>query len=326
MGFTLGEPYASLYEEFLTWRKPRTSAQGYKALAARLRVVTGWLDGEEVPPEDAGIADVLRFKKEAGERLGKTGQAVTSGTIHNYLHCGRILFDYLVQTGRRKTNPFREVGYPRQTEHLSRNVLTAAQMNKLLETLAGFSGIPQRRRRLERYRLHVMAEFLYATGLRMAEAAGLIEENLDLERRMVYVPEGKGGVPRTAFLTGYAADVMREYLRAGRDALEAGQGQGRNGTLFGACHDRLKIFLTRELNKIWTALELPVISSHGFRHSLGTHLLRAGCDMRHIQVILGHERLGTTQVYTRVDKEDLKNSLDKFHPRQWRNLPKERTP
>jgi len=60
-----------------------------------------------------------------------------------------------------------------------------------------------------------------------------------------------------------------------------------------------------------------VITSHGFRHSLGTHLLRSGCDMRHIQVILGHEALSTTQIYTKVDKEDLKKSLDAFHPRRW---------
>jgi site-specific recombinase XerD len=324
MGFVLREPYASLYEEFLSYQKPRTSAQGYKACAARLRVVAGWLDREDIPPEEAAIADVLRFRKESGERPGKTGGPVCGGTIHNYLHSGRIFFDYLISTGRRNTNPFREVGYPRKPEHLSRNVLTVAQMRVLLEALGRFYEPPEPRRRMTRYRLHVLAEFLYATGLRIAEAAGLTEANLDLERRMVYVPAGKGGAPRTAFLSGYAAEVMARYLAQGRPALEAsGQGQGRNGTVFGACHDRLKIFLNRELKKICAALELPVITSHAFRHSLGTHLLKAGCDMRHIQVILGHERLGTTQIYTRVDIEDLKYSLDRFHPRQWRTMPKE---
>ena len=51
------------------------------------------------------------------------------------------------------------------------------------------------------------------------------------------------------------------------------------------------------------------------RHSLGTQLLRAGCDIRHIQVILGHEKLGTTQIYTQVDGDDVKKCLDEFHPR-----------
>jgi site-specific recombinase XerD len=324
MALVLREPYASLYEEFLAYQKPRTSGQGYKAAVARLRVVAGWLDKEDVLPEEAAIQDVLRFKKESGERLGKTGNPVSLGTILNYLHNGRAFFDYLIQTGRRKTNPFREVAYPRSPDHLSRNVLSVAQMHTLLEALAKFYEIKKIRPRLERYRLHVLSEFLYATGLRIAEAAGLTETNLDLDRRMVYVPEGKGGIPRTVFLTGYAAEVMGQFLLYGRPALEAGgQGQGRNGTLFGACHDRLKIFLNRELKKICAALELPGITSHGFRHSLGTHLLKAGCDMRHIQVILGHERLGTTQIYTHVDKEDLKKSLDTFHPRQWPNTPKE---
>jgi integrase/recombinase XerD len=324
MGFLLREPYASLYEEFLAYQKPRTSTQGYKACAAQLRVVTGWLDREDVLPEEATIVDVLRFRKEAGERTGKTGNAICGGTVHNYMHSGRIFFDYLIHTERRDTNPFREVGYPRKTEYLSRNVLTVTHMHTLLEALGRFYEIPEPRRRMERYRLHVLAEFLYATGLRIAEAASLTEANLDLERRMVYVREGKGGVPRTAFLSGYAADVMAQFLARGRSALEAGgQGQGRNGTIFGACHDRLKIFLNRELKKICTELEVPVITSHGFRHSLGTHLLKAGCDMRHIQVILGHERLGTTQIYTRVDKDDLKDSLDRFHPRQWQHMPKD---
>ena len=250
MGFVLREPYASLYEEFLSYQRPRTSVQGYKSCAARLRVVTGWFDREEILPEEAAIADVLRFRKEAGERLGKAGGAVCGGTVHNYLHSGRILFDYLISAGRRNTNPFREVGYPRQTEHLSRNVLTVEQMGILLEVLGRFNEPGEPRRRMERYRLHVLAEFLYATGLRIAEAASLIDANLDLERRMVYVPAGKGGAPRTAFLSGYAAEVMAGYLARGRPALEAGgRGQGRNGTVFGACPDRLKIFLNRELKK-----------------------------------------------------------------------------
>jgi len=190
-------------------------------------------------------------------------------------------------------------------------------MTLLLTTLSRFDAASDIRRRGICYRLHVLAEFLYATGLRIAEAASLDDEDIDLDKRLVYVKEGKGGRPRTAFLTGYAADVMRWYLKTGRKALEKAQAQGCNGKLFGACHQRLSIFLCLHLKAVCTELDIPVISSHGFRHSLGTHLLKSGCDMRHIQVILGHEDLGTTQQYTHVDKEDLRNSLDRFHPRKW---------
>ena len=56
-------------------------------------------------------------------------------------------------------------------------------------------------------------------------------------------------------------------------------------------------------------------SSHGFRHALGYHLLRAGCDVRRIKEILGHERIATTEIYTEVDREDLRSVLDTYHPR-----------
>ena len=232
MGFVLREPYASLYEEFLSYQKPRTSAQGYKACAARLRVVTGWFDREDILPEEAAIPDVLRFKKEAGERTGKTGTAVCGGTVHNYLHSGRILFDYLIATGRRSANPFREAGYPRQTEHLSRNVLTVAQMCTLLETLGKFYELPEPRRRMERYRLHVLAEFLYATGLRIAEAAGLTEANLDLERGWSMCLRGKvarrgppfsQGMPRKSW-----AGIWRRAARRWKRGTRGRGGTGRS--------------------------------------------------------------------------------------------------
>ena len=58
------------------------------------------------------------------------------------------------------------------------------------------------------------------------------------------------------------------------------------------------------------------MTTHHFRHAVGFHLLRAGCDIRYIKEILGHEELGTTQIYTKVDKLDLKKVIDEFHPRK----------
>jgi site-specific recombinase XerD len=172
--------------------------------------------------------------------------------------------------------------------------------------------------RLRRYRLHVIAEFLYATGLRITEAAMLIPPNIDTVSRIVYIPEGKGGKARLAFMTGFAAEVMEPYLNRGRHPILAAGSRKYGHTVFGTHPERLMALVNQELKKTCGALDLPVISSHGFRHSLGTHLLHGGCDMRYIQLILGHESLQSTQVYTRVDKEELKDSLDRFHPRRWR--------
>jgi site-specific recombinase XerD len=76
--------------------------------------------------------------------------------------------------------------------------------------------------------------------------------------------------------------------------------------------------VNKELKKCCRELGLPIISSHGFRHSLETHLHRAGCNIRYIQAILGHESIAATQVYTDVNKLELGKILDVYHKRQGR--------
>jgi len=317
MGYVLSARTAELLDEFLAAERPKVSVQGYTMLAGTARRVMQWFDDEELDVTEVRISDAVRFASSLSERLTPEGSPIGVGTICNYLKVARRFFDYLVQTGRLGSNPFQELRYPRMNDHLSRNVLSEAQMGRLLRELGRFDEIEDHREELRRYRVHVIAEFLYATGLRIAEACSLSAANIDCEHRFVYVPQGKGGAPRTAFLNPYAADVMRLYLERGRALVMGAYARENKGTLFGAVKDRVAAVVNGELLRVCTALELPVITSHGFRHSLGTHLLRSGCDMRHIQAILGHEALQTTQVYTHVDKEDLKRSLDEHHPRHW---------
>lgn len=318
MGYVISAPYDGIYDSFLDYMRPRASAQGFQKLADVTRRVIRWFESEDLVPEAVTIADAVRYCSHLSTLTTREGKAIATGTMINYLKAARCLFAWLVESERNQTNPFAELPYPKSPEHLSRNVLTEAQMACLLAALARFDEGSTPLERLRRYRVHVVAEFLYATGLRIAEAASLVEANVDLASRLVYLPEGKGGKARTAFLTGYAADVMARYLARGRGAVLGHYGRTHGNTIFGADKSRLAAVVNEELRAICGELDIPVITTHGFRHSLGTHLLRAGCDMRHIQAILGHESLGTTQIYTRVDKDDLKRSLDAFHPRQWK--------
>ena len=319
MGHLLSAGYADLYDEFLDAQQTKISPQGFVTLKDISRRVLTWFDTQELDMHAVTIQDALQFALWASERVTKEGNSIATGTMRNYLNVARRFFDHLVRTERIASNPFREVKYPRLPEHFSKNVLSESQMGCLLKKLEQFDELPLWSKRIRRYRVHVIAEFLYATGFRIAEACSLTASNLDLDQRLVYVAEGKGGKARTVFLGSYAAAVMKLYLEKGR-ALVFGnyaRREDHDGNLFGADRTRVGFVVNTELETVCAELGIPVITSHGFRHSLGTHLLRSGCDMRHIQVILGHESLGTTQIYTRVDKEDLKRSLDEFHPRKW---------
>ena len=317
MGQLLSATYADLYDEFLEAEKPRVSAQGYTAIADILHRVLAWLDSEELDVRELSIQDAVRYQSWLSEYHKPDGAPIATGTMHNYLKAARRFFDFLVATERRASNPFRELRYPRLPDHRCGNVLSEAQMGRLLKELVAFDVPAFWHKRERRYRVHVIAEFLYATGLRMAEACSLAPADLDLAHRLVHLRAGKGGKPRTAFLTGYAAEVMAAYLATGRGVVMHRFVRSRTDTLFGADPARVGLVVNEELASVCASLGLPVITSHGFRHSLGTHLLRSGCDMRYIQAILGHETLGSTQVYTHVDKDDLKRSLDAYHPRQW---------
>jgi site-specific recombinase XerD len=312
MGYALSAGYAELYEEFLEWQRPRVTPQGLETIRHTVFQLITWLEAQEIRAEELSLQEALEYKAATASRVTKEGTPVSAGTCCNLLKAARVFYRFLVLSGRCETNPFMSVPFPRIGERISRNVLSEAQMNALLERLRMFTNTAS-------YKAHVIAELLYATGLRIAEAASLKPCDIDIRQRLVYVRDGKGGKSRTAFLTGYAALVVEQYLERGRAlVLRSYAGPRVKGdTLFCVGFPRLMQEMNAALKEACAALELPAITSHAFRHSLGTHLLRSGCDMRHIQAILGHDLLRTTQIYTHVYKDDLKTSLDAHHPRTW---------
>lgn len=313
MGKVLSEPYAGLYDDFLAFEERKVSNRSFEKIQYTSYQVIKWLEEQDIIPEELTIQNAMEYKAAVSGLLTKDGNPITAGTCCNFIKAARSIFRYLVNIGRLKSNPFMAVSYPKIPEKINHNVLTEAQMNALLEHLRKFTNV-------ESYKVHVIAELLYATGLRIAEAASLIPKDIDTRQRHVYVREGKGNKSRTAFLTGYSVDVMERYMERGRQlVLHSYYGpRPKEHTLFCVGYARLSQEINQALCKACLELELPVITSHGFRHSVGTHLLRAGCDLRYIQVILGHDQLRTTQIYTRVDKDDVKASLDAHHPRQWK--------
>lgn len=317
MSNVLTKPYASLYEEYLEYERPGMSRQGYKSLEGRTRRFLCWLEEKQLLPQDVRITQAMEFRNDVAGKRNVNGELISQGTICNYIKTARRFYRYLLEKETIKTNPFVEIEYPRIPSHISRNVLTENQMNRLMERLKQFNRGETKKEKARLYVCHVLSEFMYSTGLRIDEAASLLPADVNFKSRHVCVRYGKGGKSRTAFMSEYAAEVLKLYLKRGKGITDRILYGGKRNTVFSGKTGSLMLMLNKRLRTICHELEIPVITSHGFRHSLGTHLLRSGCDMRHIQVILGHDKLSSTQIYTKVYSDDLKESLDKYHPRQW---------
>lgn len=234
---------------------------------------------------------------------------LSNRSLARHLSTLRSFFRWACREEHIEKNPARGLPSPRVPKTLPR-AMTLPDTERLLG--ADEEGlVPERERAL--------FEFLYATGLRVSEAAGLDLEDVDFASRLVRVT-GKGSRERIVPFGEAAGEALREYLpsraalrrRAGDD--EAGTGEPlfvnvRGGRLTPRSMARL---LKRRLR----AAGLPAeISPHALRHTFATHLLEAGADLRAIQELLGHASLSTTQKYTHLDAARLREVYRNAHPK-----------
>lgn len=190
-------------------------------------------------------------------------------------------------------------------------------MEKLLDLLARFDGEHDLKKAKSAYRVHVVAELMYSTGMRVSEVAGLRLADLDFGKGIVYVNCGKGGENRIAWLNDYAGAVLRLYVTKMRKVMANEWNERNEELLFGVRWGSFARMVNKRLGQAAKKLEMSGFTSHGFRHAVGYHLLRAGCNIRYIQEILGHKLLRNTEIYTKVDSSDLRSVLDNCHPRKW---------
>ena len=248
---------------------------------------------------EAGPLEVRSFVA----ALHRAGQQRTS--IARKLATLRSFYRFCCREGEREANPAAAVATPRLPRRLTPH-LTVDEAFALLDAPAGDAPLDRRNR--------AILELFYGAGIRLAELVGLDLGDLDLAQGLARVL-GKGRKERIVPMGDKAAAALRAYL-AVRSRLEArdrphealflnhrGGRLGARGVAFvlGRCVAR------SGLGKR--------ISPHTLRHSFATHLLQAGADLRAIQELLGHARLGTTQRYTHVDVQHLMAVYDKTHPR-----------
>ena len=270
-----------------------------------LRLFASWAEQNHVDPLRLDVRGAESFVSDitAGKRAGSTPYAAK--TVAQILWAIGSLYRHLVETGKIARNPFAYLDPVKLPKRIPRAIPDADELASKLDALARFWDADSIVQVRTRYRTHVAAEILYATGMRIAELAALKPDDFDFARGVVNIRDGKGGIARTCYLSEYAAQVVAYYLRHIRRAVILRRGP----TLFGTSAGALGPTLNRNL------VALAGLKSHGFRHALGTHLLRAGCDLRMIQLILGHRDLKTTAGYAHLSKEELRDQIDRHHPR-----------
>ncbi|WP_189336673.1 site-specific tyrosine recombinase XerD [Actinoplanes ianthinogenes] len=190
--------------------------------------------------------------------------------------------------------------------------LDVDQVNRLLAVPAGDTPLGLRDRAL--------LEFLYGTGARISEAVGADIDDLSFAEENTAILRGKGGRTRLVPVGGYAKNALDAYLVRARPVL-ADAGRGTPAIFLNARGGRLsRQSAWTVLHRCATAAGLPVdgpyaVSPHTLRHSYATHLLDGGADVRVVQELLGHASVTTTQVYTLVTVERLREVYATSHPR-----------
>ena len=284
---------------------------------------TLWLeDGLSRNTLDSYRRDLRQFANWLKRRGGKTLDGVDHGDIQDYLghryarktrasSAARLLsslkrfYRYLVRSGKRASDPTLRIEAPALPRRLPKT-LTESDVENLI-------GAPDVEMPLG-LRDKAMLETLYASGLRVSELVTLKAAQVSQDMGVVRVI-GKGSKERLVPLGEEALYWLRRYLHEGRTALLGGK---VSDDLFVTPRGRA---MTRQafwqIVKRYAAraeLDKP-ISPHTLRHAFATHLLNHGADLRVVQLLLGHSDISTTQIYTHVARERLKQLHSKHHPR-----------
>lgn len=258
------------------------------------------------------LEDIQRYLK--GLHIAK----LSGASIARKISALRQLFKFCVIEMGLNQNPAETLKTPATAKRLPK-FLSHDSIAKLLAALSPGLPYPEKFCEALQSRDRTMVILLYATGLRVSELVNLTTLQTDLDLSYVRVM-GKGGKERIVPFADAARDALSEYVKKHRGPLirdRMNRGETENALFVGMRGESL----TRQA--FWkTLLQLArladirePISPHKLRHSFATHLLQAGMNLRSLQTLLGHSDLSTTQIYTHVTPERLKDVHKKYHPR-----------
>ena len=244
-----------------------------------------------------------------------TGQRISAATLRQWLSIVRSFFVWLNRSGRLLHNPAERLAFPREEQSLPQ-VLNESEIARLIETPDITTSIGLRDRAL--------LEVLYATGIRHAEVHKLDLYDVDTAAQRLTVRLGKGQRDRVVPLTETAAQWLTRYVTVARPELAAsklwGKGKRRGqpnlipptaALWLSVTGRRLSYQMIAERIRDYASQAGVKASAHTFRHCCATHLLRGGASLRHVQQLLGHRDLNTTEIYTHLELGDLQRAIER---------------
>jgi integrase/recombinase XerD len=293
------EELINKYLQYLTVEKG-LSANTLEAYQRDLRYYAAYLAARKTRVPD-GITDKIVFDYLVSRRQ----QNLNVASLARLLVSIRNFHRFLLQEKLSVIDPTENLDAPKLGHHLPKT-LSQPEVERLMNTpdVATEMGIRDK----------AILELLYASGLRISEIAGLELENVDLKVGYVRCL-GKGGKERVVPVGKKALEFIKLYCASVRPGLLS---EGRSTQILfisrrGGKFSRIGLW--KMIKKYGRLAGVPKLTPHLLRHSFATHLLEHGADLRSIQEMLGHTSIATTQIYTSVAKEGLKNIHKKYHPR-----------
>ena len=275
------------------------SSNSLEAYTRDLARLAGFLESRKRPVKQAGDIDLRAFI----DSLYEGGLGARS--VARHLSSLRNLYVYLQQQNYVRADPTANLPSPSQWKKLP-NFLSLEEVDRLLATPDTKSSIGSRD--------HAMLQLLYATGLRVSELIHVKTAELDTKMGVVRTT-GKGDKTRLVPVGQVALEAIDDYVRRDRSAvLKNRPSEFLFVTARGGAMTRQAFWKLLKRYGLVAGIAKN-LTPHVLRHSFATHLLERGADLRSLQMMLGHTDISTTQIYTHVLRERLREVYDKHHPR-----------
>lgn len=268
----------------------------------------GWLNQRSITITGVTKGLVSEYQTHLYEQLNRNGDPIGPRTQNHALSIVKIFFRFLRENEYLASDPTRDIAYAKVPKRLPRSILTGPEAKKVIHA-------PNTKTALG-YRDRTMLEVLYSTGIRRQELVNLTLQDVDYNEGFVRVNNGKGSKDRVVPIGKIACRYIENYVKQVRPMLVKDPHEDH---LFlsilghSPCFSTIDEIVKKHTRK---AKIKKTVTPHTFRHTCATHMLRNKANIRHLQELLGHASLESTQVYAHVSITDLKEVHSKCHPRE----------